>query len=132
MKSVAICGSAKRAKKEIEEFVTQLRKRGVIVFPPVLLIAEENEWEKLSPDIKKAACVGLTLDHFFNQIKKADVCFIYNKDGYIGNSVTMEITCAFIMGKPTFAKEPDLAEPFRAVLINEIVPDVDTLILKLL
>lgn len=116
MKSVCICGS-RRFKKEIREFEEKLENKGVLVFSPIL--NTNRNIDKLSPDLKRYAFLGLTLHHF-EYIRKADCVFIYNKDGYMGNSVTMELGVAEALGKPIFALEEDKDEPCRNVLIDKI------------
>lgn len=79
MKSVVICGS-RRFRPEIRKFEEKLKEKGVVVFPPILNV--NRNIVKLPPDLKRYAFLGLTLHHF-EFIRKADVVFIYNKDGYI-------------------------------------------------
>jgi len=108
MKSVVICGS-KKFKKEIGQFVDKLKELGVFVYEPNFLWLEkwsEEEWSKLSDDIRKFVVMGLAYDHF-HKIKSADAVFIFNKDGYIGNSVNMEIGYAVALGKPIYALHND-------------------------
>ncbi|OGC51391.1 hypothetical protein A2982_03615 [candidate division WWE3 bacterium RIFCSPLOWO2_01_FULL_39_13] len=127
MKSVVICGSRK-FKKEIVEFEKALRKKGVLVFPPIL--NTNRQIDTLPSDLKRYAFIGLTLHHL-EYIKKAEIVFIYNKGGYIGNSTTMELGAATVLGKPIFALEEDNEEPCRNVLIDEIVKSPTQLINKL-
>ncbi|XOB40780.1 MAG: hypothetical protein ACKKMW_01805 [Candidatus Nealsonbacteria bacterium] len=94
MKSVVICGS-RRFKPEIKEFAKKLKDLGVVVFSPYLH-SGQDEWNNLSDTYKNFTALGLTHDHFY-KIKMADVVFIYNKDGYSGNSTTLEIGCAVAM-----------------------------------
>ena len=73
---------------------------------------------------------GVTLHHFA-QIRKADVCFIYNKEGYIGVSTTLEMGFAAACDKPIYALEEDTTDPPRGVLIDEIIPTAEELLKKL-
>lgn len=125
MKSVVICGSS-RFKKEIREFARELKDMGVLVFEPHLHSGDE-EWERLSDDFKNFAAMGLTYDHF-RKIKIADVVFVYNKDGYIGNSTTLEMGCAVGMGKPIYALCEDKGEICRQILFQDIASSPDKLI----
>lgn len=127
MKSVVICGS-RRFKPEIRKLEKKLQEKGIVVFPPIL--NTNRNIDKLSPDLKRYAFLGLTLHHF-EFIRKADVVFFYNKGGYIGNSGTMELGAAAVLGKPIYALEEDKTEPCRAVLIDEIVKTPAQLIKKL-
>lgn len=80
MKSVVICGS-RRFKPEIRKFEEELKKRGVLVFSPIL--NTNRQIDTLPSDLKRYAFLGLTLHHL-EYIKKADIVFIYNKEGYMG------------------------------------------------
>lgn len=124
MRSVVICGS-KRHKDEARVFAAKLRAKGVVVFEPFFNM--NREIDTLAPDLKKYAFLGLTWHHF-EFIRKADVVFIYNKDGYIGNSVTMELGASAILGKPIYALEEDKTEACRNVLIDKIVPTPQELV----
>ena len=115
MKSVCICGS-RRFKPEIREFTKKLQESGVVVFFPYLHEGGE-EWENLSGQYKKFVALGLTHDHFY-KIQMADVVFIYNKDGYSGNSTTMEIGYAVATGKPLYALSDTDEELCRHVLFK--------------
>lgn len=117
MKSVVICGS-RRFKSEIRKFEKKLRERGILVFPPIL--NTKRQIDSLPPDLKRYAFLGLTLHHL-EHIRKADIVFIYNKGGYMGNSVTMKLGAASALGKPVFALEMDNEEPCRNILIEETV-----------
>jgi nucleoside 2-deoxyribosyltransferase len=74
--------------------------------------------------------MGLTHDHFY-KIRMADVCFIYNKDGYSGYSVSMEIGFAVALGKTIYAlsdKDPDTS---RKVLFSAVCKTPEELVEKL-
>ena len=100
MKSVAICGS-KRFKSEVKKFTRDLERAGVTVFIPYHHSGQE-EWDGLSDNYKKFIALGLTHDHFY-KIRMADVVYLYNKNGYSGNSTTLEIGFAVALGKPIYA-----------------------------
>ena len=128
MKSVVLCGS-RRFKREMRDFARLLKDNGVQVFEPYLHSGEE-EWQELSEDYKNFVALGLTHDHFY-KIKMADVVFVYNKDGYIGNSTTLEMGYAVALAKPIYALEEDKRERCRQVLFREVVDSPDVLIKKL-
>ncbi|MCK6462628.1 MAG: nucleoside 2-deoxyribosyltransferase [Candidatus Pacebacteria bacterium] len=104
MKTVVLCGS-RRFKPEIREFGKRLKELGVVVFEPYLH-SGQDEWENMSNDYKKFVLLGLTHDHFY-KIQMTDVVFVYNKDGYSGNSTTLEIGYAVAAGKPIYALSGD-------------------------
>ena len=128
MKSVVLCGS-RRFKPEMRAFATELKKLGVVVFEPYLHSTQE-EWEQLPDDYKKFVALGLTHDHFY-KIQMADVVFIFNKDGYSGNSTTLEIGYAVATGKPLYALSDKDEELCRHVLFREIISSAEELAKKL-
>lgn len=128
MKTVVMCGS-RRFKPEIREFAKRLKKLGVVVYEPYLH-SGQDEWAKLSDDYKKFVALGLTHDHFY-KIKMADVVFVFNKDGYAGNSTTLEIGYAVALGKPIYALKSDDKELCRNVLFREIISSPTELAKKL-
>lgn len=50
----------------------------------------------------------------------ADVVFVFNKNGYAGNSTTLEIGYAVALGKPIYALNAD-EELCRHVLFREFI-----------
>ena len=128
MKSVVICGS-RRFRPEMREFAKKLKELGVNVFEPYLHDGKE-EWKNLSDEYKKFTLLGLTHDHFY-KIKMADVVFVFNKDGYSGNSTTLEIGCAVALGKPIYALSVDSEEACRNILFKEIIESPEELIKRL-
>jgi nucleoside 2-deoxyribosyltransferase len=127
MKTVVLCGS-RRFKPEIREFGKKLKELGVVVFEPYLY-SGQDEWAKLSDDYKKFVALGLTHDHFY-KIRMADAVFVFNKDGYVGNSTTLEIGYAVAMGKPIYALTSD-EELSRHVLFREIISSPEELVKRL-
>jgi nucleoside 2-deoxyribosyltransferase len=117
VKSVVICGS-RRFTEEIRRFAKGLKKAGVVTHEPFL--NKNRGIDSLEPDLKKFAFLGLTLHHF-SLIKKADVVYIYNKDGYMGVSSTLELGFAEALGKPIYALSDKDPESARKVLFNNII-----------
>jgi hypothetical protein len=119
MKSVVICGS-KKYQSDIAVFCKQLRMLGVLVFEPSLQ-QPILETETIHSDyVTQKIFKGLTLEHF-DWIRKSDVCFVYNKDDYVGVSVTMEIAYASALSKPIFALSTKTGDPCRDALIDMVV-----------
>jgi len=117
MKSVALCGS-RRFKKEIRNFADKLEKAGVVVYQP--LLNTDVKIRKLPEHFQYYSFLGLT-HHQFEAIRKADVVFIYNKGGYMGNSTTLELGFAIALSKPIYALEKDADEPCRNILIDKVI-----------
>jgi hypothetical protein len=118
MKSITICGS-KRYAKEIAQFAEELEKLDILVFEPNFKEPLPEDAELGSTHIKATVFKGLTLEHF-DWIRKADTCFVYNKDDYVGVSVTMEMAYASALGKPVFGLSPETNDPCRNSLIDKI------------
>ncbi len=114
MKSVVICGS-RRYKDGIRKFSRELKELGILVFEPIM--NTDTKIRELPEDLKKYAFLGLTWHHL-EFIRKADVVFVYNKDGYMGNSSTIELGAAAALGKPIFSLEEDKEEPCRNILFD--------------
>ncbi len=119
MKSVVVCGS-KRYKKEIAAFCAELTKLGVLCFEPSIQqpIPEDSFFS--SDYVTSKIFKGLTLEHF-DWIRKAEVCYIYNMDDYVGVSVSMEMGYATALGKPIFALKAKTGDPTRDSLIDKVI-----------
>ncbi len=119
MKSVVVCGSKKFA-SEIAVFCKQLEENGVLVFEPSIQDEPFEEDELIHSEYVTAKLFkGLTLEHF-DWIRKAEVCFVYNKANYVGVSVTMEMAYASALGKPIFALNSETGDPCRDALIDKV------------
>jgi nucleoside 2-deoxyribosyltransferase len=116
MKSVTIC-SSNRFQKEADAFANKLRKAGVEVFSPHFYTASYGSLEGIKSHDKKFLAMGLTLDHF-KKIRKADVVFIFNKGGYSGPSVSMELGYATALDTPVYALSKEDPEVCRDVLYD--------------
>ncbi len=125
MKTVVVCAS-KKYKDEVHQFCLDLEKSGIVVFEPNINepIPEDSFFH--SKHVTKTIFKGLTLEHF-DWIKKADVCFVYNKEDYVGVSVTMEMAYACALGKPIYALSEKTGDPCRDALIDKIVTTPDKL-----
>ncbi len=125
MKTVCICGS-KRYKQDIDQLTNRLFDLGITVFEPD--IKEPINESALIGDKHTTQIIfaGLTLKHF-DWIRKADATFIFNKDGYIGNSVTLELGYATALGKPIYALEAETGDPCSNALIDKVTPTPEVL-----
>jgi nucleoside 2-deoxyribosyltransferase len=56
---------------------------------------------------------------------------VYNKDGYIGNSTTLEIGYAVACDKPIYSLEEDNEEGCRNVLFTGQIKTINELLKKL-
>ena len=126
MKSVVICGSARFA-NEMRAFAKKLKELGVDVYEPHLYRASGGKWDEIKEYDKEFVALGLTHDHFY-KIRMADVAYIFNKDGYSGNSTSMEIGYAVALNKPIYAHSDKDDDPCRSVLFRKIISTPEELV----
>lgn len=119
MKSVVVCGS-KKYKSEIAKFCAELEKLGVLVFAPDFRQVMQEDEMFHSEYVTAKTFKGLTLEHF-DWIRKTEVCYVYNKDDYVGASVTMEMAYATALGKPVFGHSASTGDPCRDALIDKVI-----------
>lgn len=125
MKSVVICGSV-RYFDEITRFAARLRQLGV----PLVLIPDFSgqssgfltmrEGERLKSGSYREQIPAMVMQHF-DRIRRADVCFVYNKDGYLGVNTTLELGFAHALSKVIYALEPENTAEFGGELCREIL-----------
>lgn len=140
MKSVVICCS-QRHKDKLSEFVSDLKKLGAsVVFEPNFdnrdsdFIAKEEK-ERLQTKEYREQVPAMVHAHF-EKIRKADVCFVFNKDGYLGVNTTLEVGYAHGKGMIIYALEPERSferggEICRDILFSEIIKTPEDLIARL-
>ena len=140
MKSVVICGS-QRYKVEIKKFAERLRKLGVpVVFEPNFdrqrkkMLAATEKTRLLSKSYRDR--VPAMVHEHFDRLRKADICYVYNKEGYVGVNTTLEI--GFAQGKNMiiYALEPEKELKFggeicRDILFTEIIQTPEELAKRL-
>ena len=140
MKTVVICGS-QRYKDEIRNFANKLRKFGVpVVFEPnfdrqrkKMLIAKESD--RLRVKSYRDRVPAMVHEHF-DRIRKADVCYVYNKEGYLGVNTTLELGFAHGKNMIIYALEPEKpiesgGEICRDILFTEIIDKPEELVKRL-
>ncbi len=90
--------TSKRFYQEAKQFVERLQDRGLMVFHPYFHldpVAIDSDPDKKSE---------VTLRHF-QEIDASDILFAILPGGYIGFSVTIEVTYAYSRGKKIVASE---------------------------
>lgn len=140
MKSVVICGS-QRYKDEIKAFSNKLRRLGVpVVFEPNFdrrpkKFLNAKEKVRLASASYRKQIPALVHEHF-DRLRKADVCYVYNKTGYVGVNTTLEIGFAHGKNMIIYALEPEKHIKFggeicRDILFTEIIITPDELVKRL-
>jgi len=141
MKSVVICGS-QRFNDEINQFAARLRKLGApIVFTPDFKYIRKSklqleEKDRLASHSYRKQVPTLVHQHL-DRIRRADVCFVFNKNGYVGVNTTLEIGFAHGKEMIIYALEPEIhvengGEPCRHILFAEILDTPEELYKRLL
>ena len=152
MKSVVFCTS-QRFRFELDEFVKKLKERArerdahIVVFTPNFegddpALAQLHERERLNDHLYRATVAGKVYDHLFRKVRVADICFIFNKNGYIGINTSGELFAAAILGKTIYALDKRMLmgqyphdlyeEPSPHKLVHEIVESPEDLLMRLL
>jgi|TARA_Y100000310_G_scaffold321577_1_gene379436 hypothetical protein len=130
MKSVVICGSLRYA-SEIDQFAARLRKLGapLVLTPNFKYLRKEysslDEKDRLTSKGYRRKIPELVLQHF-DRIRKADIVFVYNKDGYLGVNTTLELGFAHGRDMIIYSLEPESAikeggEVCRDILFTEVI-----------
>lgn len=101
-----------------------------------------HEKDRLKDPVYKAGVAGVVYDHLFRKVRVADVCFIFNKDGYLGANTTGELFAAAVLGKTIYALHNktlmgnyphDLyEEPSSRKLIHEVISTPEDLLNRLI
>lgn len=124
MKRVVFSASV-RFSEQYQEWARQLMAAGIEVYVPIKEVADD-EWSEMTQQAQRSLQRRLVDDHH-HQIDRADIVFVFNQDGYVGNSVTLEIGYALGRGKPVYALQSD-AELGRDVMYSGYCKTVDELL----
>lgn len=151
MKSVVFCTS-QRFKKDMEAFIAEMKRlakeRGahVMILEPNFEdrpqeFLNRHEKDRLSDPMYHATIAGMVYDHLFRKVRVADVCFIFNKDGYLGVNTSGELFAAAALGKTIYALDERILmghyphdlyeEPSPKKLIHDTVKTPEDLLSRL-
>lgn len=100
-----------------------------------------HEKDRLQDPLYRATIAGMVYDHLFRKVRVADVCFIFNKDGYLGVNTSGELFAAAALGKTIYALDERILmghyphnlyeEPSPKKLIHEVVSTPEELLSRL-
>ncbi|MDP3093751.1 MAG: NUDIX domain-containing protein [bacterium] len=117
---ILFCGSFKFL-DEMKRVANELKLFGCQCFLPRFFLGDFSslEIEKIKNDLKEKGLkrnefkkIIKVTGWFYEKLRQADILVIFDKEGYVGLSLSAEIGAAQIMGKPTFF----IAEPKDAGL----------------
>jgi nucleoside 2-deoxyribosyltransferase len=112
MQSVCICGSF-RFYEEMVQLRNTLQARGVRCEWP--LPGPRRDPQAMTADEARDA-----ITQHLERMDRAACIFVFNKDGYLGNSAVMEIGYAYAHRKPVYALAP-IHDPFLRPLVSAVV-----------
>ena len=152
MKSVVFC-SSQRFKNEMEEFIHELRSCAekkdlhIVIFEPnfekrTQEFLNQHEKDRLGDPLYRTTVAEKVYDHLFRKVRIADVCFIFNKNGYIGINTSGELFAAAALGKTVYALDDRMRmghypndlyeEPSPQKLVHEVVETPPKLLARLM
>ena len=153
MKSVVFC-SSQRFSNELKKFISDLRKSAakkklhIVILEPNFGELEakfsktSHEKDRLKDGQYRTEVASKVYDHLFRKVRVADVCYVFNKDGYLGVNTSGELFAAAMAGKICYALDHrtlmgnyphDLyEEPSAHKLIHEVISSPEELLKRLL
>jgi nucleoside 2-deoxyribosyltransferase len=114
MSETIFVASSKQFYPLAESIVARLKTSGVQVFHPYFHL--DHQALERDPDTKAT----VTLQHF-PEIDECDLLYALLPEGYIGCSVTIELSYAYAKGKRVVASEPPGEYAVRA-MVSELCP----------
>ena len=145
--------SSQRFRIELAKFISELRQLAkeknlhLVILDPEFEekpthFENAHEKDRLRDSYYAATVAGKVYDHLFRKVRVADVCFIFNKDGYLGANTNGELFAAAMSGKLCYAYHDktlmgtyphDLyEEPASQKLIHEVITSPEELLKRLL
>ena len=101
-----------------------------------------HEKDRLEDPLYRATIAGMVYDHLFRKVRVADVCFIFNKDGYLGINTAGELFAAAVLGKTIYSLSEKVLmghyphnlyeEPSPKKLIHDVVSTPEELLARLI
>lgn len=113
MKIVCLCGSF-RFFEEMDRVEKILVEAGIACIRPIPYPHEVPEKSRTREEEETG-----TKEHIEN-VKRADIIYIVDKDGYVGRSTSVEIGVAYGLGKEIYALE-QIKDPAVDILIKKVL-----------
>lgn len=114
---IVICRSNRHSESALR-YAKELQGSGLDVYCPERVEGTEA-WEKMTEADQQVTLRDL-VDKHFRAIDESDAVLIYNEDGYIGTSVSIEIGYAVAKEKRIFSIVPD-SDSLRSILFEGLV-----------
>jgi len=102
-----VSGSFIKSKDKIDSAIDELTSLGVLVLAPDKGWIYKPPQKALRDEFRPLPSeVDMTINdienNFLSKVRKSDLLYVVNPEGYIGNSVSMEIGFAIALGVPVF------------------------------
>lgn len=124
---VTIIGSFRRYYEGICQLIDQFEQNNIEVMSPKksFIIDEIDGFVVLDTDDKNKKPFFIQ-EHVFENVKKSRVVYVWNPEGYLGNSTCYEIGKVMGMGKTIFFKEYPKDLPIRVE--NNMIKNTEEII----
>lgn len=111
---ITIIGSFRKYYKEICNLINQFEENGIEVMSPKksFIVDNVDGFVILNSDEKNQKPF-IIQEHVFENIQSSEAVYVWNPEGYLGNSTCYEIGKIMGMGKPIFFKEEPRDLPIR-------------------
>ena len=137
----------------MEEFIAKLQRLAKVRNSHVTVLEpnfedrpqeflSRHEKDRLEDPLYRATIAGMVYDHLFRKVRVADVCFIFNKDGYLGINTAGELFAAAVLGKTIYSLNEKVLmghyphnlyeEPSPKKLIHDVVSTPEELLARLI
>lgn len=137
----------------MEQFIADLRDHAgqkdlhLVIFEPNFdelsdKLHLKSEEERMQDANYRETIAGKVYDHLFRKVRVADVCYIFNKNGYLGANTNGELFAAAALGKTIYALNAKTMmgsyphslyeEPSSRKLIHEVVETPGELLKRLI
>jgi NTP pyrophosphatase (non-canonical NTP hydrolase) len=123
---IVISGSFHRHLDEIMRTAKQFADLGADVLSPKQATAINKDVPFVLLDSDNSSDPVTIERQHLDGIAAADLLYVYNKHGYMGDSVKMEIGCAVALGKLIFCKDP-VEDVTLKLFCNRVGTPVDAL-----
>lgn len=127
---ITIIGSFRKYYEDICNLINEFEKNDIQVMSPQksFIIDDIDGFVILNSDEKNQQPF-IIQEHVFQNIKKSDVVYVWNPEGYLGNSTCYEIGKIMEMGKQILFKENPKDLPIKVE--SSMIKNVDEMVVWL-
>ena len=127
---ITVIGSFRKYYKEICELIDKFERNGIqVMSPQKSFIVDDIEGFVILDTDEKNQKPFIIQEHVFENIKKSQIVYVWNPDGYLGNSTCYEIGKITEMEKTIIFKEFPKDLPIRVE--NKMIKNPEELIMWL-